>query len=134
MTRYVIPDEACEFRFVHASGPGGQHVNKSSTAVELRVAVARLRLPPAAEARLRTQQKNRLNKDGELVIQAEQFRSQLKNRRDALERLTQMIEAARERPKRRVPTRPTAASKRRRIDTKKQRGQLKSQRQKPAPD
>jgi ribosome-associated protein len=102
--------------------------------VELRVAVARLRLPPAAEARLRTQQKNRLNKDGELVIQAEQFRSQLKNRRDALERLTQMIEAARERPKRRVPTRPTAASKRRRIDTKKQRGQLKSQRQKPAPD
>lgn len=129
-----IPEAACEFRFVHASGPGGQHVNKTSSAVELRVRIDLLELPYEVVRRLRQQQKNRINKAGELVIQAEQFRSQHKNRQAALERLQDMLELARRRPKRRIATKPSYAAKQKRLDHKKQRGATKHQRRKPRLD
>lgn len=129
-----IPKEALEFRFVHASGPGGQHVNKTATAVELRVNVAALNLKTDVSRRLRQQQRNRISKEGFLVIQADQHRSQLKNKQAATARLQDMLAAAAVRPKRRIATRPSKAAKQRRIDSKKQRGQTKLNRRKPQPD
>ncbi len=134
MTVITIPDEACEYRFVHASGPGGQHVNKASTAVELRVRVNKLGLSDSAYTRLTLQQKNRITKDATLIIQADQFRSQLKNRKDALERLQKMVAQALIQPKIRRATRPSLNAKKKRMNTKKQRGRTKSNRQKPTPD
>ena len=134
MDESSYPKEALEFRFIHASGPGGQHVNKSSTAVELRVNIAALGLSSEAAHRLAVQQKNRINKQGELVIQADQFRSQLKNRKDAVARLSQLVGAARERPKKRIATRPTKGAKTRRMDAKTQRGRTKVNRKKPPLD
>jgi len=134
MDESSYPKEALEFRFIHASGPGGQHVNKSSTAVELRVNIAALGLTTEVAHRLAVQQKNRINKQGELVIQADQFRSQLKNRKDAVARLSQLINTAQIQPKRRIPTRPTKGAKTRRMDTKTQRGRTKVNRKKPSLD
>ncbi len=131
---YQVPPSACEFRFIHASGPGGQHVNKTSTAVELRVDVTALGLPPAVELRLIRAVRNRMNKEGQLIIQADKHRSQLKNRKDAMQRLTDMIDAARIAPKRRIATKPSAGARKRRMDSKKLRGRVKSQRRKPAVD
>jgi ribosome-associated protein len=130
----AYPKEALEFRFIHASGPGGQHVNKSSTAVELRVNIAALGLAREVAERLSVQQKNRINKQGELVIQADQFRSQLKNRKDAVARLANLLGAARTRPKKRIATRPTRSAKFRRMDAKTQRGRTKVNRKKPTLD
>ncbi len=123
--------EALEFRFVLAYGPGGQHVNKTATAVELRVDINALSLPSDITRRLRLQQRNRINKDGQLVIQADQYRSQLKNRKDAVARLEDMLREAAVRPKARIATRPTKAAKERRMDSKKQRGKTKLNRKKP---
>ena len=131
---YPISEAACEFRFIHASGPGGQHVNKTSTAVELRVAVNLLGLPPGPAQRLRDQQRNRISRQGQIVIQADQHRSQLKNRKVALERLQRMIQQALPVPKKRIATKPTKAARRRRLDNKRQRGQTKSARRKPTLD
>lgn len=128
---FQLPDNAYEVRFVHASGPGGQHVNKASTAVELRVYPIKLGLPPGALHRLRQQQRNRINRDGALVVQADQFRSQMQNRKTAIARVEQMVEQALVRPKRRIATKPTAASRKRRLQTKKQRGRIKADRRKP---
>ncbi len=128
---FQIPDDACETRFVHASGPGGQHVNKASTAVELKVYLQKLGLPPGALHRLREANRNRINRDGALVIQADQFRSQLKNRKAAIERAQAVIDQAMIQPKRRVATRPTQSAKKRRLQSKKKRGQVKVNRQKP---
>ena len=129
--QHPFPDDALEFRFVQASGPGGQHVNKTSSAVELRVTLSALRLRTDVARRLALQQRGKINKQGELIIQAENFRSQLKNRKDALGRLEQMVRAASQAPKKRIATQPSQTAKRKRVDTKKQRGQTKSQRQKP---
>ena len=129
-----IPNEALEFRFVHASGPGGQHVNKTATAVELRVNVAALNLKADILRRLRQQQRNRISKEGFLVIQADQHRSQLKNKQAATGRLQDMLAAAAVRPKRRIAKRPSKAAKQRRVDSKKQRGQTKLNRRKPQLD
>lgn len=126
-----LPAEACQFKFVHASGPGGQHVNKASTAVELRVYINKLELPPAVRNRLVSQHRNRINKDGELVVQADQFRSQLKNKQAAVGRVEDWLKAARVIPKRRVATKPSRAAKTRRLSHKKQRGQVKSNRKRP---
>jgi len=131
---FDFPQKALEFRFVHASGPGGQHVNKASTAVELRVTISALLLGLEVADRLREQQKNRINKQGQIVIQANQFRSQLNNRKDAVARLGQFIEAARVRPKRRIATHPSYAAKRKRMDNKANRGRTKLNRRKPALD
>ena len=128
---FELPNNSYEARFVHASGPGGQHVNKASTAVELRVYLNKLELPPGALHRLKQLNRNRINKDGVLIIQADQHRSQLQNRKAAVARVESLIAAALRPPKRRVATRPTLASKKRRLQHKKQRGMTKANRRKP---
>lgn len=127
----LLPPDACEFRFVHSSGPGGQHVNKASTAVELRVDVSLLGLDSQAQRRLRQRHANRINKEGVLVIQAGTHRSQLKNRQDAIARVEALIAEARKRPKTRIATQPTFSAKRRRVEQKKKHASTKRQRQRP---
>ena len=112
--------------FVRASGPGGQNVNKVASAVELRFDVAQsAALPEPLRARLLARRDRRLTADGVLVIQASRFRDQARNREDARERLTEIVRAALHVPKKRVATKPTRASKERRIASKKKRSQHK---------
>ena len=121
-----IPDEELEWKFIRASGPGGQNVNKVSSAVQLRFLLPQnTSLPVAARNRLRRLAGQKINDDGTILISARSERSQEQNRREALERLAELLHSALVEPKIRKKTRPTKASKERRIDTKKRRSDTK---------
>jgi len=124
-----IPESEVKLRFVQASGPGGQNVNKVASAVELRFDVARsAALPEEVRQRLLFQAGRRLNRQGVLVIQARRFRSQERNRQDAIDRLVRLVRQSSVRPKARRPTAPSAAARERRLRQKRHRARAKRER------
>ncbi len=127
----LIEDWELTESFTRSSGPGGQHVNKTSSAVELRFEAARSpNLTPAIKSRLKRLAGRRWTKDGAVVVTAEAHRSQLMNRELAQEKLIGLVREALKVPKRRVQTKPTLGSKRRRLDGKTRRGEVKKLRRK----
>lgn len=127
VTRDIAIDEKdLDITFVRASGPGGQNVNKLSTAAQLRFDVARVMLAPDVLTRLTTLAGQRMTKDGTIVIHAQRFRTQERNRADAIDRLLELMREASIRPKPRRATKPTFGSKVRRLEGKKRRSDVKA--------
>lgn len=127
--KIAIPDDELKEEFFQSSGPGGQNVNKVATAVRLRFNVWQTRsLPEGVRLRLLSKVGPRLTNEGELNIEAQRYRTQQQNREDAAERLANLIKGVLVPPKTRRPTRPTKASVKRRIDSKKKHGTIKKSR------
>ncbi|UHQ20554.1 aminoacyl-tRNA hydrolase [Lysobacter sp. KIS68-7] len=127
--KLAIPDEELVERFVRSSGPGGQNVNKVATAVELRFDIAGSpSLPEPVRARLLAKRDRRVTDEGVLVLSAQRFRTQDRNREDARERLRAFIESGLRAPKPRIATRPSRAAKQRRLDEKRGRSTIKRDR------
>jgi len=123
---YTLAEEEVELQAIRAQGAGGQNVNKVSNAIHLRFDIRASSLPNELKQRLLARRDQRISDEGVIVIKAQAYRSLEKNRAEALARLRAMLDAAAEIPRTRRPTRPTATSKRKRVETKVQRGQVKA--------
>ena len=123
--RISLGDDEVAVSAIRAQGAGGQNVNKVATAIHLRFDIAASSLPDRVKRRLLDSRDSRITTDGVLVIKAQNHRTQEKNRAEALERLSEAIRKAAQKPRRRIPTRPGPAAKRRRLEEKKKRGALK---------
>jgi len=126
---YSVDESELQLAFVRSSGPGGQNVNKVATAVQLRFDVAHSSLPDEVKERLKHIAGNKITSDGELLIEAKKFRTQEQNREDALKRFVELVQRAFKKPKARHKTKPTAASREKRLKGKKVRGEIKKIRQ-----
>jgi ribosome-associated protein len=120
-----LDDQDIEIIFVQSSGPGGQNVNKVATRAQLRFNTNSPNLPEDVRQRLQVQMRNRINQDGYLVLEAGQTRSQEQNKKKVLERLVEILRRAARKPKHRLPTKPTLASRQKRLENKKHRSQIK---------